>query len=74
MNADGPVPKVLLADKAYDADFFREDMERRGGTAMIPTKRNRLIQSPVRDLCPAQHGRTLLQQAQEWSTARNPLR
>lgn len=47
MNANGPVPKVLLADKGYDADFIREDMEKRGGTAMIPTKRNRLIQLPV---------------------------
>ena len=47
MDADGPAPKVLLADKGCDADFIREDMERRGGTAMIPTKRNRLIQLPV---------------------------
>jgi transposase len=47
MNADGPTPKVLLADKGYDADFIREDMERRGGTAIIPTKRNRLVQLPV---------------------------
>lgn len=47
MDADGPAPKVLLADKGYDADFIRQDMERRGGTAMIPTKRNRRIQLPV---------------------------
>ena len=47
MDADEPAPKVLLADKGYDADFIREDMERRGGVAMIPTKRNRLIQLPV---------------------------
>ena len=47
MDADGPAPKVLLADKGYDADFIREDMERRGGVAMIPTKRNRLVQFPV---------------------------
>ena len=47
MNAAGLAPKVLLADKGYDADFIREDMEKRGGTAMIPTKRNRLIQLPV---------------------------
>jgi transposase len=30
-----------------DADFIRKDMERRGGVAMIPTKRNRLIPLPV---------------------------
>ncbi len=47
MNADGPAPRVLLAGKGYDADFIREDMEKRGGVAMIPTKRNRLIQLPV---------------------------
>jgi transposase len=47
MDVDGPAPKVLLADKGYDADFIREDMKMRGGTAMIPTKRNRMIQLPV---------------------------
>jgi hypothetical protein len=26
MNAEGPAPKVLLADKGYDADFIRKDM------------------------------------------------
>jgi transposase len=49
MNEDGPAPKVLLADKGYDADFIRQDMEQRGGFAMIPTKRNRLVQMPVDD-------------------------
>ena len=47
MNADGPAPEVLLGDKGYDADFIRQDMENRGGLAMIPTKRNRLIELPV---------------------------
>jgi transposase len=47
MNEDGPAPKVLLADKGYDSDFIRQDMESRGGFAMIPTKRNRLVQIPV---------------------------
>jgi transposase len=47
MDAEGPAPKVLLADKGYDADFIREDMGRRGGFAMIPTKKNRLVQLPV---------------------------
>lgn len=47
MNANGPVPKVLLAKKGYDVDFIRENMESRGGIAMIPTKRNRLIQLPM---------------------------
>ena len=47
MDAEGPAPKVLLADKGYDADFIRKDMEKRGGLAMIPTKRTRLVQIPV---------------------------
>lgn len=55
MNADGPAPRVLLADKGYDADFIREDMERRGGTAMIPTKRQPQGPTARRSchLCPA---------------------
>jgi len=27
MDADGPAPGVLLADKGYDADFIRQDMK-----------------------------------------------
>ncbi len=46
MDAEGPAPKVLLADKGYDANFIRDDMQS-GGFAMIPTKRNRLAQLPV---------------------------
>lgn len=42
---------MLLADKGYDADFIRKDMEKRCGIAMIPTKRNRLIQLPVDAIC-----------------------
>jgi transposase len=47
LSAGGPAAKVLLADKGYDADFIRDDMERRDGYATIPTKRNRLLQLPV---------------------------
>ena len=47
MDADGPEPKVLLADKGYDADFIRQDTQKRGGVAIVPTKRNRLMQLPV---------------------------
>lgn len=49
MNAEGPAPKVLLADKGYDTDLIREDMEKRGGVAIITTKRNRLVQLPSID-------------------------
>lgn len=44
---DGPEPKVLVADKGYDADFIRQDMDSRGGVAVIPAKRNRKIQNPI---------------------------
>ena len=44
MAESGPDPKVLLGDRAYDADPIRADVEARGGTPVIPTKRNRKIQ------------------------------
>ena len=47
MEEEGPPAKVLLADKGYDADFIRNDMDQRGGFAMIPTRRNRKKQIPV---------------------------
>jgi transposase len=47
MEAGGPPPRVLLGDKGYDANFIREDMEKRGGIAIIPMKRNRKTQIPV---------------------------
>lgn len=49
MDESAPDPKVLLADKGYDSDPIRADIEERGGTAMIPTKRNRKVQIPVDD-------------------------
>ena len=39
--------RELVADKGYDATFIREDMEKRGGAAMILTKCNRLIRLPA---------------------------
>ena len=72
MDADGPAPKVLLADKGYDADFIREDMERRGGVAMIPTKRNRLIQLPVDAAIYAL--RNMVERCFKCQTAGNPIR
>lgn len=40
-------PKVLLADRGYDADSIRADIEERGGTPVIPTKRNRRVQIEI---------------------------
>src|SRR3546814_15285696 len=47
MDADGPAPQVLLSAKGYDADFIRQDMATRGGVAMIPTKRHRIVHQPL---------------------------
>jgi len=44
MNEDAPDPKVLLADRGYDSDAVRADVEKRGGVPMIPTKKNRRVQ------------------------------
>jgi len=48
MDEPGPQPRVLLADKGYDADFILADLETRGVAAVIPAKRTRKIQ-PVID-------------------------
>lgn len=45
----GPAPNVLLADRGYDADRIREDVEQRGGTPIIPMRRTRKIQVPIDD-------------------------
>ncbi len=47
MNENAPEPKVLLADRGYDADAVRADIEKRGGAAMIPTKKNRRVQIEI---------------------------
>ena len=47
MNEPGPDPKVLLADRGYDASAVRADVESRGGTPVIPTKRNRKVHVPM---------------------------
>lgn len=49
MEADGPELKVLIADKGYDADRIRDNMEQRGGVAVIPTRKGRKTQTPIDD-------------------------
>ena len=44
MEETAPDPKVLIADRGYDADAIRSDVESRGGTPVIPTRRNRKVQ------------------------------
>ena len=48
MDEPGPQPRVLLADKGYDADFILADLDARDIVAVIPARRNRKVQ-PVID-------------------------
>ena len=48
MDEPGPQPRVLLADKGYDADFILADLDARDVVAVIPARRNRKVQ-PVID-------------------------
>lgn len=48
MAEPGPEPRVLLADKGYDADFIRGDLEARDIAVVIPGRRNRKVQ-PIID-------------------------
>jgi hypothetical protein len=75
MDADGPAPKALLADKGYDADLIRQDMERRRPHSHDPDQAQPTDSTACRcrNLSPAQHGRTLLQQAQKRPEAGNLL-
>lgn len=49
MDEEAPDPAAMLADKGYDSDAIRSDLERRGADPVIPTKSNRKVQRPV---CP----------------------
>ena len=41
-----PPAKVMLGDRGYDADWFRNALIMRGISPCIPSKRNRTIQIP----------------------------
>ena len=41
-----PVARQLLADKGYDADWFRAALAKHGVTACIPSKSNRTVAIP----------------------------
>lgn len=47
MDQSAPDPKVLLADRGYDSDAIRDDVEERGGMPIIPTKKNRRVQIDI---------------------------
>src|SRR6476646_6960965 len=40
-------PEQMLGDKGYDSETVRQDIEQRGGRAMIPSIASRKIQHPV---------------------------
>ena len=44
MNQPGPKPRVLLADKGYDADAIRADLGTRTIEAVIPGRSNRRVE------------------------------
>lgn len=43
---DGLTFGAMMADKAFDADHLRHNLQRRGATAIIPAKRNRAVHIP----------------------------
>nr|WP_246270368.1 IS5 family transposase [Hongsoonwoonella zoysiae] len=47
MQEEAPDPTAMLADKGYDSDAIRGDLERRGADSVIPTKSNRRVQRPI---------------------------
>lgn len=49
MDNDAPAPKVLIADKGYDADRIRDDLANNDGVAVIPTRSGRKLQIPIDD-------------------------
>lgn len=49
MDAAAPDPKVLIADKGYDSNAVRTDIEARGGVPVIPTRRGRKLQIAIDD-------------------------
>ena len=46
MIADLPKAKVMLGDRGYDADWFRNALSQRGITPCIPSKSNRIEPVP----------------------------
>lgn len=47
MDDDLPDPEAMLADKGYDSDAIRRDLERRNVDPVIPTKANRKVQRAI---------------------------
>src|SRR5476651_650318 len=39
-----PIPKEMIADRGYDADWFRDALKKKGMKPCIPPKKNRKVQ------------------------------
>ena len=46
-DGERSLPKVLIADRGYDADRIRQDVEAEGGSTVIPGRQNRTQPIPV---------------------------
>jgi len=49
MDDNLPQPKVLIADRGYDSNKIRNDVEERGGTPIIPARKSRKEPEPIDD-------------------------
>lgn len=47
MDDNLPQPDVLVADKGYDSDEIRKDVENRNAVPMIPMRKNRKVRKTV---------------------------
>tara|TARA_R110000751_G_scaffold32401_2_gene81459 strand:+ start:1567 stop:1875 length:309 start_codon:yes stop_codon:yes gene_type:complete len=47
LAANGPPARVPLADRGYDSDAIRQDMEARGGVAVMPARKTRRVRDIV---------------------------
>ena len=70
-----PKAKQLLADKGYDADWFRAALAKRGVAACIPSKSNRKVAIPYDALLYKQrHNRKHVRTAQRLASHPHPIR
>ena len=71
-----PKAKELLADKGYDADWFRAALAERGIAACIPSKSNRKVAIPydARPLQAAPQNRKHVRTAQRLAPHPHPIR
>ena len=70
-----PRAKELLADKGYDADWFRAALAKRGVAPCIPSKSNRKVAIPydADPLSPASQNREHVRPAQGLASNPHPL-